>query len=54
MRPAQAPFAGLTPDSVGLYRTNIQTPNVPADGNLALTVSQNGVVGNTAILPVRY
>jgi uncharacterized protein (TIGR03437 family) len=52
--PVPALFAGLTPDSVGLYQINIQTPNVPADGNLALTISQNGVVSNATILPVRY
>ncbi len=51
---AEAPFAfaGLTPGLVGLYQINLQIPDVPVDGNLVLTVSQNGVVSNTTVLPV--
>jgi uncharacterized protein (TIGR03437 family) len=47
-------FAGLTPGYVGLYQINLQVPLVTLDGNLVLTVSQDGVVSNSTILPVRY
>jgi uncharacterized protein (TIGR03437 family) len=47
-------FAGLTPESVGLYQIDIQMPNVSSGGNLLLTVAQGGVVSNTTILPVQY
>jgi uncharacterized protein (TIGR03437 family) len=52
--PVQTLFAGLTPGSVGLYQIDLQVPNVPVDGNLILTVSQGGAVGNATILPVRH
>jgi uncharacterized protein (TIGR03437 family) len=52
--PVPAAFVGLTPSLVGLYQINLQIPDVAADGNLVLTVSQNGVVSNTTILPVRF
>ncbi len=47
-------FAGLTPQLVGLYQINLQVPNVAVDGNLVLTVTQDGAASNTTILPVRY
>ena len=47
-------FAGLTPESVGLYQIDIQMPSAPAGGNQLLTVSQGGVVSNTTILPVQF
>jgi uncharacterized protein (TIGR03437 family) len=47
-------FAGLTPESVGLYQIDIQMPSVTAGGNLLLTVTQGGVVSNTTILPVEF
>jgi uncharacterized protein (TIGR03437 family) len=51
--PATVLFAGLTPGWAGLYQVNIQVPNVTAGGNLTLTVSQGGVISNTALLPVQ-
>ncbi len=51
---APVAFAGLTPGLVGLYQINLLVPNVPSDGNLVLTVSQNGIVTNTTILPVHF
>jgi uncharacterized protein (TIGR03437 family) len=51
--PVPVLFAGLTPQSVGLYQIDIQVPNVAVEGNLTLTVSQGGVASNTTILPVR-
>ncbi len=53
-KPVPILFAGLTPSLVGLYQINIQIPTVATGGNLLLTVSQNGVASNTAILPVAY
>jgi uncharacterized protein (TIGR03437 family) len=47
-------FAGLAPGWVGLYQIDIQVPDVPADGNLLLTVSQGGVVSNATTLPVHH
>jgi uncharacterized protein (TIGR03437 family) len=47
-------FAGLTPESVGLYQIDIQVPNVSTAGNLLLTVSEGGVISNTTILPVEF
>ncbi|HUP03215.1 MAG TPA: putative Ig domain-containing protein, partial [Bryobacteraceae bacterium] len=44
-------FAGLTPDSVGLYQIDIQMPSTLAGGNQVLTVSQGTAVSNTTILP---
>jgi uncharacterized protein (TIGR03437 family) len=46
-------FAGLAPGFVGLYQINLQVPTVPVDGNLVLTVSQNGATSNTTVLPVQ-
>ena len=45
-------FAGLTPGLVGLYQINFQVPASAKTGNLALIVTQNGVVGNPTFLPV--
>ncbi len=47
-------YAGLAPGWVGLYQINIQLPSsFAADGNMTLTVTQNGVVSNTTLIPVR-
>jgi uncharacterized protein (TIGR03437 family) len=45
-------FAGLTPGLVGLYQVNFQVPIDAPNGDLTLTLSQNNVIANTAILPV--
>ncbi len=47
-------FAGLTPGFVGLYQINLQIPPGTPGGNTVLTVSQDGWVSNTTILPIAY
>jgi len=47
-------FAGLTPGLVGLYQINLKIPDVDVDGNLVLTVSQDGDTSNSTILPVLH
>jgi uncharacterized protein (TIGR03437 family) len=47
-------FAGMTPGLVGLYQCNVQVPSSAADGDLLLSVSQQGVVSNMTILPVHH
>lgn len=51
-KPVPVAFAGMTPGFVGLYQINLQIPDVELDGNLVLTVSQNGDTSNSTILPV--
>jgi uncharacterized protein (TIGR03437 family) len=51
-KPVPIAFAGLTPGLAGLYQINLQVPDVDVDGNLVLTVSQNGDTSNSTILPV--
>jgi len=53
-KPVPVFFAGLTPGLVGLYQINLQIPDVDVDGNLVLTVSQNGDTSNSTILPVLH
>ncbi|HWE52541.1 MAG TPA: putative Ig domain-containing protein [Bryobacteraceae bacterium] len=45
-------FSGLTPGYVGLYQMNFQVPLDTPNGDTQLVVSQNGLSGNPAILPV--
>ena len=45
-------YAGLTPTGIGLYQIDFTVPTNARSGNLNLIVTQNGVVSNTAILPV--
>jgi uncharacterized protein (TIGR03437 family) len=52
--PVPVAFAGLAPGFVGLYQINVQIPADTPGGNLSVSVSQNGVTGNSAILPVAY
>ena len=51
--PAQVIFAGLSPDSVGLYQIDVRIPDGAKTGDLAIVVMQNGATSNTALLPVR-
>jgi uncharacterized protein (TIGR03437 family) len=44
-------FAGLTPGLVGLYQLNFQVPAGLAPGNLTISVSQDGLGSNQAVLP---
>ena len=52
--PVPVAFAGLAPNFVGLYQLNLQIPVGTPGGNLVLAVSQEGVAGNSAILPIAY
>ena len=45
-------YAGLTPTGIGLYQIDFTVPTNARSGNLNLIVTQNGVMSNTAILPV--
>ena len=45
-------YAGLTPTGIGLYQINFVVPTNARSGNLNLTVTQGGVLSNTAIIPV--
>jgi uncharacterized protein (TIGR03437 family) len=45
-------YAGLTPSGIGLYQIDFVIPANARSGNLNVIVTQNGVVSNTAILPV--
>ena len=45
-------FSGLTPGFVGLYQMNFQVPANTPNGDVQLIVSQDGVAGNSTILPV--
>ncbi len=51
--PAEIAFAGLTPGAVGLYQINCKVPASAPDGDLAIEISQNGVLANPVTLPVR-
>lgn len=51
--PAEIAFAGLTPGAVGLYQINCKVPASASDGDLAIEISQNGVLANSVTLPVR-
>jgi uncharacterized protein (TIGR03437 family) len=46
-------FAGLTPQSVGLYQINFQVPSDAPSGSLPLIVSQGTALSNTSSLPVQ-
>jgi uncharacterized protein (TIGR03437 family) len=46
-------YAGLAPSMIGVYRIDFQVPSDAPAGDLPLTVSQNGVSSNSALLPVR-
>jgi uncharacterized protein (TIGR03437 family) len=45
-------FTGLTPGYVGLYQMNFQVPLGTPNGDTPLVVIQNGVAGNSTVLPV--
>jgi uncharacterized protein (TIGR03437 family) len=51
-RPANIQYAGLTPGAVGLYQINLEVPT-GATGDLLVEVRQDGILANTATLPVR-
>jgi uncharacterized protein (TIGR03437 family) len=46
---AQAVYAGLAPNYVGLYQFNLVVPNVPANDTTPLTFSLNGVSGTQTL-----
>jgi uncharacterized protein (TIGR03437 family) len=45
---AQVNFAGLTPNLVGLYQINVQTPADTPSGDASVTVTQNNASSNTS------
>jgi uncharacterized protein (TIGR03437 family) len=45
-------FAGLTPSAVGLYQIDLQIPANTPDGNLLLSIAQNGAISNIVTIPV--
>ncbi len=47
--PANALYAGLAPQAVGLYQFNLVVPNVAAGGAVPLTFSQGGVAGTQTL-----
>jgi len=51
--PAQIGFAGLTPQSVGLYQINFTVPADAPSGSLKLVVSQAGVESNVSTVVVQ-
>ena len=50
-------YAGLTPDSVGLYQVNVKlTSGVPTGDGQAVVITQNGLVSNPNLpvsIPIR-
>ena len=49
-----AAWAGLTPDTAGLYQVNVQVPAGSAKGNaVPVTITIGGVTSNTATIAVR-
>jgi uncharacterized protein (TIGR03437 family) len=51
--PATVSFAGLQPGAVGVYQVTFTVPMDAANGDLNLVLSQDGVPGNSAVLPVK-
>jgi uncharacterized protein (TIGR03437 family) len=50
--PMSVSYAGLAPGQVGMYRIDFTVPPDAAAGDLKLSVSQNGLNSNTALLTV--
>ena len=46
-------YAGLAPTLIGVYQIDFQVPADAPSGDLSLSVTQGGVVSNSAVLPVR-
>jgi len=49
---AQVTYAGLAPDTVGLYQINVVVPNIPASDLVKLTFTLNGVSGTQTLYTV--
>jgi large repetitive protein len=45
-------FAGLIPGLVGVYQVNLVIPQDAINGDLVLSLSENGAASNTGLLPV--
>jgi uncharacterized protein (TIGR03437 family) len=50
---ATVTFAGLQPGTVGIYQVTFTVPMDAVNGDLNVVLSQDGVAGNTAVLPVK-
>ncbi|MEX2261450.1 MAG: putative Ig domain-containing protein [Bryobacteraceae bacterium] len=51
-KPVEIVFAGLTPGLVGLYQINLRIPEGARHGVQSLTVEQEGIASNTALIPI--
>ncbi len=47
--PATIQYAGLTPESVGLYQINVVVPDIPANDKTPLTFTLDGVPGSQTL-----
>jgi uncharacterized protein (TIGR03437 family) len=46
-------YSGLAPTLVGIYQINFQIPTSMQAGNYTMTINSNGVLSNTAVVPVQ-
>jgi uncharacterized protein (TIGR03437 family) len=49
---ARVDYAGLSPDSIGLYQINCQVPPAARSGDLPMVVIQNDMAANAVTVPV--
>jgi uncharacterized protein (TIGR03437 family) len=52
-QPSEILYSGLTPEGIGLYQINLRVPENANDGELPLSIIQNGSEANVARVPVR-
>jgi uncharacterized protein (TIGR03437 family) len=52
-KPAQVDYAGLSPQSIGLYQINVRIPADIPSGAQPIVVNMNGVVSNQLNIPVK-
>jgi uncharacterized protein (TIGR03437 family) len=51
--PAMVSFSGLAPGFVGLYQINAQVPSGVDPGNQSMSITINGAVSNSVLLPLQ-